>query len=329
MNLHSLKPAPEQAASGDDTRLVERLLGAYRRTYSERHYSGQWKRIFKRYHRELHHLFMTGSVEEAAVQLRDPTLNYMGYGFSTFMDQVGANHHDTTELRRLSQALGASRLPNPERGSPAARIVRACRDFLDEHASADAIIDRLDSRIDFPHVYVRECGLVTKRGLAWGRAFHAIYQARLLKGKVLEIGGGLGQTAYYAYRFGAIDYTIVDLPFTALSQGYWLGRALGEDQVVLPGEPYRQHGIKLLDPDTFFAGDDQFEVAFNCDSLTELSESIAARYAAEVRKRARRFISINHEANGFTVGQLLGRATTRHPYWMRDGYVEERYHFSE
>jgi len=53
------------------------------------------------------------------------------------------------------------------------------------------------------------------------RQLQALHQALLLHSKVpekhqriVEIGGGLGHTAFYAQLLGYTDYTIVDLPIT-------------------------------------------------------------------------------------------------------------------
>ncbi len=54
--------------------------------------------------------------------------------------------------------------------------------------------------------------------------------------RVLEIGAGLGRTAYYAWRAGIRHYTIVDVPLTAVAQADFLGRTLGPEALTLAGE---------------------------------------------------------------------------------------------
>lgn len=53
----------------------------------------------------------------------------------------------------------------------------------------------------------------------------------------------------------------------------------------------------------------------------------AEGYLPWTARNARRFWSVNHEVNAFTVGELLRAFPTarveRFPYWMRNGYVEE------
>jgi hypothetical protein len=63
------------------------------------------------------------------------------------------------------------------------------------------------------------------------------------------------------------------------------------------------------------------------DSLTEIGRAAADRYWSAIQSRAAKLLSINHEANEFTVAQLIRRgkhlSTSRMPYWMRRGFVEE------
>lgn len=254
---------------------------------------------------------MRGSAEDAAAILRDPMSNFLHYGFeNTFRGFPGGIDKDISALRTLGEALGTERLINPSHDTVAMKF----RNFRRSLESAEAILARIDARlgrIDFPNPFPVESGIDTKRGIASNRAIQAIYQASLLKGRVLEIGGGLGRTAYYAHRFGITDYTIVDLPFTGISQGYFLGATLGE------------HPIKLISPDEFFASSETYDIAFNADSLTELSRSAAEKYSSAIKSRAKIFISINHESNGFGVSDLFSQRISRNPYWFRSGYVEE------
>jgi hypothetical protein len=295
--------------------LVENLLATYRGTFREEHYGAMWKKIFDRYQRPLHDVFMKGSPAEAEAILSNPLSNYLHYGFdNTFKGFKGENSNDLSMLRRLSEALGAERLRNPEHVSPQMRV----RTLLRELDSAEAILlrmDKLRGPVDFPNPFPGETGTVTKRGIASHRAIHAIYQASLLNGSVLEIGGGLGRTAYYAHRFGIADYTIVDLPFSGISQGYFLAKTLGA------------HCIELQSPDQFFASAATYDLVLNVDSMTELSVDAAQKYARAIKERTKRFISINHESGRFTIRDLFGKPQSRHPDWLRTGYVEETFTF--
>ena len=71
----------------------------------------------------------------------------------------------------------------------------------------------------------------------------------------------------------------------------------------------------------------------NVDSMTEMAEPTARAYVDQIQARADMFLSINHEANGFTVREVakeLGQiAVSREAYWMRHGYVEEMFMYPD
>jgi hypothetical protein len=152
---------------------------------------------------------------------------------------------------------------------------------------------------------------------------------------VLEIGGGLGRTALYARQFGITDYTIIDIPVSSLAQGNFLGRVLGEEDISLYGEAgVSPRQIKLLPPAAFLDSSDRYDVVLNVDSLTEIGIVAARQYCSAIRSKADLFLSINHEANNFTVAGLIkeaggGGEYSRTPYWLRRGYIEEISSFSQ
>ena len=169
------------------------------------------------------------------------------------------------------------------------------------------------------------------------RAIQALHQALLLREKlagvpqtrILEIGGGLGRTAYYAQKLGYRDYTIVDLPITGVAQAHYLATVLGEDAVTLYGEPEREGSIRLWPPQSFLEGDlGRFDIVLNVDSLTEMDFATMRAYWERIKTRANRFLSVNHEFNPHTVRELVFgdpavKTYSRTEYWLRRGYVEE------
>ena len=181
----------------------------------------------------------------------------------------------------------------------------------------------------FPNPFAGEIGLATGRGTASYRAVQALYQAQRIKhfgaASVVEIGGGLGRTAFYAWQSGVRDYTLVDLPLTGVAQAYFLGRTLGPENVCLFGE--ERPGIRVLPPTGFLEQSSHPDLVLNVNSLPELSRDAALAYVTEIRHRAARFLSVNHETEAFTVAELCAEvgmpAAGRSPYWLRRGYVEE------
>jgi hypothetical protein len=326
------------ATSGSDRALVDRIIAAYRKTFSIEHYGdGMWRAAFEQRHGRIHGLLMSGAAEDVAKELRDPAHNEMHWGFEftrrentqwlrgDVKEQVKLAAQVKTDLVTLADSLGLERLDNPETydAKPPPK-----------GPDTDALLARLDKalgmKISLPNPFRDEYGLQTSRGIAGFRVVQALYQAHRIRAlapaSVVEIGAGLGRTAQYTYQLGVQDYTIVDLPFTAVSQAYFLGRVLGADRVVLDGEQPRPRTIRIISPATFHREKHRYDLFVNVDSMTELPLEVAKPYYGAVRSRGRQFLSINHEANSHTVNESMRDLPhTRYPYWMRRGYVEELY----
>jgi SAM-dependent methyltransferase len=189
-----------------------------------------------------------------------------------------------------------------------------------------------------PNPFPCEHGLKTSRGIISYRVPQSIYQAsrikQLVQGisnpRVLEIGAGLGRTAYYAYEMGIKDYTIIDIPITAAAQAYFLGRTIGDKNIYLDGERSNESSltVKILTPQTFFNETKTYDLIVNVDSLTEMDFSVAQAYWNKIKVTTSTFLSINHEANAFRVRDLIVDDLSmlnirRELYWMRRGYTEE------
>lgn len=335
----------------DDRAIVERLIAAYQKSASMDFYGSDsmWTLFFETHHRAQHDAFMKGDVDQVAPILRNPKDSKLFWGFDDLTDfyyekwtKTPAAADKNTRVSqdyflRLGEALGALALPNPENPS-----------FSEGRGiSPDTVLEAVDERLGFdmtePDVYPGRLGIETGRGIVSYRGIQAAYAihrilvlledelgiARPSEASVCEIGAGLGRTALYAHRVGLTDYTIVDLPFTAISQGYYLMRCLGAEAVVLAGEgDGRPDQIKLRHPAEFMASTRSFDLVANIDSLTEFGEEGAKRYLAQIQQATSLLLSVNHEANPIRVQDLArdleGRVRIRrHPYWMRPGYVEE------
>lgn len=329
--------------SADDRELVERIMAAYRLAVSSFAWdsSSMWAEFFEQHHAEIHRALIAGDPETVGRMLRSPGSSNLFYGFDSLgpVSDPGEDPYapytsliTLDRLISLGEALGAIRLDHPE-----SYLYRSPRRF-----TADKVIDSIEKaigqRLSFPAPFPGERGLASGRGVVVPRAADALYQAwrmsTLVGGRdemphVAEIGGGLGRTALYARAFGLLDYTLVDLPLTAVSSAYFLGRALGGDAIALFGEQSDDSSrkIKLLPPEAFFATGAEYDLILNVDSLPEVGRETAQRYVAEIASHTRQFLSINHEAGAFTVRELLDEAgltgTQRFPSWMRPGYTEE------
>jgi hypothetical protein len=283
----------------------------------------------------VHEALLRGDPQEIGTLLGNPMQTALLFGFdSPYLGETQTEgirlftrQWDFDNLLRLAEAIGVRRLFNPEAGLSG--------DIPDTETILSDLDEVFGCRIEFPNPFPGETGLSTSRGVASWRAIQALYQAfriRQLCGdrstcRVLEIGAGLGRTAYYArQQLGIRNYTVVDLPITGVAQAYFLGCALGSGSIELYGET-SEAGIRILPPQAFFDSEESFDLVVNVDSLTEMSPDTARRYVEAIAKRASIFLSINHEVNAFTVRNLYRTVECRHvsrnPYWMRRGYVEE------
>ncbi|MBY0264456.1 MAG: hypothetical protein K2P90_03375 [Holosporales bacterium] len=203
----------------------------------------------------------------------------------------------------------------------------------------EKILNEIDTlyhtHITFPNPFPQEYGIQTRRGICSYRAIQALYQAIRLKeiskiygSKILEIGAGLGRTAFYARSLGLTNYTIVDIPLTTVAQGIFLGskEVLGESSISLVEEPFSEGQLRIRSPEWLLESDEGFDILINVDSITEMDQKIATQYAKWASERIKLVLSINHEVNPFTAKEIFCSYFTsmsRSLYWMRRGYVEE------
>jgi hypothetical protein len=321
-----------------DAELISRIVAAYTKAVQTDIGVNFWVTVFGPANRLIHDALMSGGGQPLAQLLRNPAGNMLFYGFETLYKDAAKDEPSRKayaslifdSLLALCEAVGAKPLEYPEGYE------------LDNDPPSPAAVEPLLSAldqvfgfpIDFPNPYPEEVGLVTSRGVAGYRAIQSVYQgyriaelARSVPGPVVEIGGGLGRTAYYSTRFGVKDYTIVDIPMSAVAQAYFLGQTLGGAALNLYEEP-RAPGIKLIPPEAFFLEDRQYGLLVSVDSMPEIQQELVSRYLASAASRCARFLSINHETFvPWTVREMALQhgfeSVSRHPYWMRRGYVEE------
>jgi hypothetical protein len=105
------------------------------------------------------------------------------------------------------------------------------------------------------------------------------------------------------------------------------------DAVSLYGEAPKQ--VKILPCHRL--PEEKFELVLNQDSFPEIAENIVVDYLNWIRRYAEEFISINFESkasypggkhlNVYELVQQVGgfKRTDREAFWLRKGYVVERY----
>jgi hypothetical protein len=335
--------------------LISRIKTSYRLAMASFRGAGDspWSTYIDRA-RNIHESLLAADDHDITRILSDPIPTRLFYGFYSVTRDLDLDESSIASrpladkavrqvfdcMLRLAEATGAMRIWNPEG-------VNSLR-YDDEYGTPtglEALLKALETTIgtnlDFPNPFQREYGLPTTRGIASYRAPHAIYQAwraqellRHIGGKnVLEIGAGMGRTAYYAKRMGINDFTIVDLPLASVAQAAFLGQVLGPDAIWLPGDPVsKQAGrIRICPPEWLSTNDETFALVLNADSITEMDGKTAATYFREIARRTTLFLSINHEDYPTRTSELPSKCgikawVQRHPYWLRKGYVEELYY---
>jgi len=347
--------------SPDDQSLVKRVMAAYRRAVgSFIPAGGLWEGRALDLKKRIHDALAGDDTLSAAAVLRDPAASDFFWGFDAISSSpFGDPEPHELVVRRLnsqadwrelyalwlcdalislSEAVGARRADYPEIDVDQTLAGRG--KVFDVDGIIDEIEQEIGVQLDFPNPFPNELGLRCKRGIIGFRAIQSAYQgwriAQLASHKpdfsVLEIGAGLGRTAYFARLFGVRNYTIVDIPLTNAAQGYFLGRTLGEHNVRLGGEQGNQ-SLRVVPGTDLQALDQTYDLVVNVDSWTEMPKDIALSYWNIARKTAPLVLSINHEFNPHTVRDLYksgtGARVTRFAYPMRRGYIEEIISFAD
>jgi hypothetical protein len=302
---------------------------------------------------EQHAAFLTaaraGDVETALDSLRRMFHMHLVWGLGRVHPQTpvdlasgetaGLQIQLADALVSLGEATGASLITNIEQQG---REVHFAALRVDLDALLSAVITRTGLDVDMPAAGGLYGCVVAGRRVTIDTLVHA-YTAYRLKQlgvgggeRIVEIGGGYGCLSHSCRRNGFSDYTIFDLPWVNVLQGYFLIMTLGAEEVSLFGEPDRPVKVR---PFWEFAAlaDRSVDVVINTDSLPEIGAETARKYIAGIARVTRRcFLSINQEAmmdypgvgrqqhvNGLVAREPGLRLLHRHRYWMRQGYVEE------
>jgi SAM-dependent methyltransferase len=327
--------------SVEDKELINRIIVAYQRANQPDLGKSMWNVFFAKYHQPIHQALIDGDEKTVTEILRKPEISDLFYGFDilTKSFQGVFRKKEVREayaktcldgLVRFAESVGAVSMDYPA-SEFKKRIFWKTDDIL-------AKLDKTCMPFSMPNPFANEHGVGSSRGVISYRVPQALYQAWRIKQlldkiqnpRVLEIGAGLGRTAFYAYELGIKDYTIVDLPISTTAQAYYLGRTLGGGNICLDGEQSDddQDRVKIVAPETFLAENKTYNLVLNVDGLPEMDFRVAQAYWNKIKVSTNTFLSINHEAHKFRVRDLLvedlhSLIVHRGLYWMRKGYVEE------
>jgi hypothetical protein len=304
-----------------------------------------WLNIFNNFHKNVIDIIKSDKSRIEDI-LDDPSKYDIFYGFDSNCNYVLKNtrysdYFENDELvidkiLNFAEYLGILRHNNPERY----RIIF-------KKPSLDNLINEIEKKINielkFNNVFPGEKGVKTQKGIISNREIQAIYQAYKIKEifkknnykNILEIGGGLGRTAYYCYKFGIKDYTIVDLLIPRVCQLNYLSRVLNEENIINESQIINlenlENKIKIISPNYLFNKNIKYDLIFNSDSITEIDSVNQNKYINFIKENAKYFYSINHESNKNRVNDLFSNTNIleveKNLYWLRRGYLEEHFKF--
>ena len=323
----------------------EELFIRLRKNFLEQIYDsgGHWDDIYKSYN-------IQNLIKELLQKNNDffyniiskPHTNNIQHGFSEITKSLISSHRYTNFYEkktihdcifRIACGLGAVKLPEVYHKNNNANF--SSDELLDK------IFDTIGLKSDFKNTFSMEKGIDTKYGLVSYATIQQLYHALkifdILKNvqnpKVLEIGAGIGSSAYHAWNFGIKDYSIIDLPLGCITIGFNLSNLIGDSNILLNDEvnksEKKNNKIKIYNPNNLEKITDQFDLIVNFDSITEMSKKQAEKYVDYASQKCKFFFSINHEGNSFSVNELFKNSKfekiSRNQTWYRQGYIEEFY----
>jgi len=339
---------PPDADTPEVRAAVARVVAAYRRaraTFTPAA-PGLWDGLEER-NRPFIDALDRGDVEAVRLALADlfesPMIFGLGHGVAGYADVLrrfpDGNPHQvrfTDTLRSLAEAVAVLPLTSPEQ-APAEDGHALDFDLV---AAFRGVSAATGLALDFPEV-ASVSGFRVGGAFATTDALTHMYTLHRLRelgagptSAVVEVGGGYGCLALLAYRAGLRQWTVIDLPWVAALQGYFLLRTLPPGDVQLFGEP--DAPVRVLPPASFHdLADGSVDYLVNTNSLPEMGAATARDYLATARRvLGGVFLSINQEAQAAVpdggrqlwLARLMAdgwRRLARSRYWLRRGYAEE------
>ena len=304
-----------------------------------------WLKIFNNFHKNIIEIIQKDNSKIEDI-LDNPSKYNLFYGFDNncefneknprYIDYYENDELVIDKILNFAEFLGILRHNNPEQY----RIIF-------EKPNLDFLISEIERKInlelEFKNVFPGEKGVKTQKGIVSNREIQAIYQAYQIKEiskknnfkSILEIGGGLGRTAYYCYKFGIKNLTIVDLLIPQVCQLNYLSRVLNEETILNEKQIKEIDGledkIKIISPNYLFNNEEKYDLVFNSDSFTEIDTLSQIKYVNFISEKTNYFYSINHECNKNKVSDLFSKKKInefkKNLYWLRKGYLEEHFKF--
>lgn len=317
----------------EDVQIAERVLAAFRKAILDEKPRGEkdlWSNVLENGHADFHAI--SDDAAKVAEYLNDVNRRGLGVGVaSSTLSEYEAISKDPRLENEFGVLIKDVMVSFAEAVGAVPYNVHENL-YLDE----DEVLEKIELKVGNIEPSDAEGGVYKAEigGRLWGaRDFWSAHIAKKVadKGRIAEIGAGMGKVAWYALQFGAKEYSIYDLPIINVLQAWFLIKSGAK--VVLYGE--EGEGVKVLPYWKFREG--SFDLTLNVDSFPEMHESIVADYLEAIKGNSRELLSINRENGDSTkvhshcsvseVAERVGglRRVSRSPFWIYKNYIEELY----
>jgi len=320
--------------------MIQRLINFYKRSSATAgEISEMWAGILQYFGRTLNDALERGDI--CAVQAifdSPPSTITSLHGLDTPIPEYFGKTITTDYFPRLARRIGVVPIQHPLNPSPdenwnpkdGLELKRQIEEVLGPIRVPDGFLLKDNSKC-IPYTYLSKLA-------QWFTVSSLINPPPK---RILEIGAGTGGFALAAFSHGVRDYTIIDIPTTAVLSAYFLAKALGEGIMWLDGEPPNPSAVfRWYSCFDYEPAKSQYDLMVNVNSLPEMTlanQDGYIRFIHECLSEHGMFYSCNHESNqplGGTTQSSVRSAINRHggfrlvyraPFMMRDGYVEEFY----
>lgn len=354
---HAAKITPE------DIELSTRLISAY---YKSTHGSNtphdiapksMWDTIIKRYCEELILALERADAAALAIILSTMFRSMILCGIAScdlykglYKHRLGLriwSLHLLDQIVSLGEYLAVIRTESPEQGIVGYAFTESIGELVSRINKAAGI------SIGFPEIGA-PYGLMCDGSLITMESAEHIYVAlrinetinRFLGGvppRIVEIGAGFGGTAFRLLQIRTMkvkSYTLIDLPYVNVIQGYFLSKVFGAKNVALHGETDCEHSIIRILPTHAISLCSDVDLLINEDSMPEMPKKAVEDYVLWAKHNVRNggiFYSYNQEAYSpvnnipqVLVPEVVASVqgfdrVSRNDSWLHPGHVEEVY----
>lgn len=298
-----------------------------------------WGTILEQHHRQLQIMLETNDETSFVSYMNSVDSSGATHGMETPLTIKTDGDDYNMLLSKLARKVGSLCFFNPEQPSNTDNF--NAKDF---QLLKSQVEDRLGFKLEPPACKTYVDGIPLRTFFYAAAAFdiRLMCDGQFPK-HILEIGPGLGHMANIAKQLGTKTYSVIDLPTSSILFSWFMSEVFGPNNIWLFGEDQPKDQFIMVYPSTKIAGPEivsnfytPCELVFNSDGLPEMPECFQNDYISLIANcllPSGIFFSINHESDNLGQSRVYDvvsrthklKLVSRHPFMMRDGYVQEVY----